>query len=278
MPALTSAWKKYTVKFEAGDVQPTADARFVISASNPGTVWLSFVSLFPPTYKNRANGMRVDIMEMLAEMKPSFLRFPGGNYLEGELRKPLRLEEDARPDRRAPGHMGPWGYRSTDGMGLLEFLEWCEDLNMEPVVGFMPGAPDRGEDHHHRRRAQPFVQEALEEIEYVTGDAATTWGARRAKDGHPAPFKLRYVEIGNEDWLNNGMRHYAGRFAMFYDAIKAKHPDIQVISSLRSKDHYDHTRRPGPPGRSLLRQHSHRAAECTLLRSLRSQGDHDLCR
>jgi alpha-N-arabinofuranosidase len=130
-------------------------------------------------------------------------------------------------------------------VGLLEFLEWCEDLNMEPVVGIYAGLHlDRGKTTITGDALKPFVQEAVEEIEYITDDASTTWGARRVKDGHPAPFKLRYVEIGNEDWLNNGMRTYAGRFAMFYDAIKAKYPDIQVISSLRSKDHYDHTRRP----------------------------------
>jgi len=246
VPTLTSAWKKYTIQIRTGDVQPTADARFVISASNPGTVWLSFVSLFPPTYKNRPNGMRVDIMEKLAGMNPSFLRFPGGNYLEGSnFENRFDWKKTLGPIEARPGHMSPWGYRSTDGVGLLEFLEWCEDLNMEPVVGIYDGLHlDRGKTTITGDALKPFVQEAVEEIEYITGDTSTTWGARRAKDGHPAPFKLRYVEIGNEDWLNNGMRDYAGRFAMFYDAIKAKYPDIQVISSLRSKDHYDHTRRP----------------------------------
>jgi alpha-N-arabinofuranosidase len=243
---LTKDWKKYMLKIKTGDVRPTADARFVISAANPGSVWLSLVSLFPPTYKNRANGMRVDIMEKLAAMKPCFLRFPGGNYLQGnDLANRFDWKKTLGPLEERVGHMSPWGYRSTDGVGLLEFLGWCEDLEMEPVVGIYAGLHlDRGVNTITGDALRPFVQEALEEIEYVSGDVSTTWGARRAKDGHPTPFKLRFVEIGNEDWLNNGKRNYAERFAMFYDAIKAKCPQIQVISSLRSQDHYDHTRAP----------------------------------
>jgi alpha-N-arabinofuranosidase len=246
VPALTSAWKKYTVKLKTEDVQPTADARFVLSTSSPGTLWFSLVSLFPPTYKNRPNGMRVDIMEKLAALHPSFLRFPGGNYLEGfNVQNRFDWKKTLGPIEDRPGHMGPWSYRSTDGVGLLEFLEWCEDLNMEPVVGIYAGLHlDGGKQTITGDALKPYVKEALEEIEYISGDASTPWGARRAKDGHPAPFKLRYVEIGNEDWLNNGKRNYAGRFAMFYDAIKEKHPEITVISSLRSQDHYDHTRQP----------------------------------
>ena len=141
--------------------------------------------------------------------------------------------------------MSPWTYRSTDGMGLLEFLYWCEDLNMEPIVGVYAGMHlDQGRTTITGDALKPFVQEALEEIEYIAGAASTKWGALRARHGHPAPFKLRYVEIGNEDWLNNGLQNYAGRFAMFYDAIKAKYPNLQVISSLRSRDKYDHTRKP----------------------------------
>lgn len=246
VPALTNSWQKYTVKLRTGQIEPTADAKFVLSASTPGSVWFSLVSLFPPTYKNRPNGMRIDIMEKLADMKPSFLRFPGGNYLEGSnFENRFDWKKTIGPLEDRPGHMSPWRYRSTDGVGLLEFLLWCEDLDMEPIVGVYAGMHlDGGATTITGEALKPFVQEALEEIEYITGDVSTTWGARRAKDGHPEPFKLRYVEIGNEDWLNNGLQNYAGRFAMFYDAIKQKYPQIQVVSSLRSWDRYDHTRTP----------------------------------
>jgi alpha-L-arabinofuranosidase len=243
---ITNAWRKYVVKIKTGKVQPTADARFVLSVTSPGSIWFSFVSLFPPTYKNRANGMRIDLMEKLADMKPSFLRFPGGNYLEGnDFANRFNWKATIGPLEERVGHMSPWSYRSTDGVGLLEFLTWCEDLNMEPLLGVYAGLHlDQGRTTITGDALKPFVQEALEEIEYITGDKSTTWGARRARDGHPAPFKLRYVEIGNEDWLNNGLRDYAGRFTMFYDAIKAKYPDLKIISTMRSRDRYNHGRTP----------------------------------
>jgi alpha-N-arabinofuranosidase len=241
-------WKKYDVTLAtAGDAPETADARFVISASSKGSVWLSLVSLFPPTYKNRPNGNRIDISQLLGDLKPSFLRFPGGNYLEGpNYENRFDWKATIGPLEERAGHMSPWNYRSSDGMGLLEFLLWCEDLNMEPIVGVYAGLHiDRGQNILTGDRLKPHVQEALEEIEYITGDAATTeWGARRAKDGHPAPFKLRYVEVGNEDWLNNGTATYDERFTMFYDAIKAKYPNIKVISSISSNRRHPTSRTP----------------------------------
>jgi alpha-N-arabinofuranosidase len=234
--ALTQAWKKYTLKIRTGQVQATTDARFVLSSTNQGSLWFSLVSLFRPTYRNRPNGNRIDIMEKLADMKPSFRR---------DVENRFNWKATIGPLEERPGHMSPWSYRSTDGLGLLEFLYWCEDLNMEPIVGVYAGLHlDQGRTTITGDALKPYLEEALEEIEYITGSTSTKWGALRARQGHPAPFRLRYVEIGNEDWLNNGLQNYAGRFAMFYDAIKARYPDLQVISSLRSRDKYDHTRKP----------------------------------
>jgi alpha-N-arabinofuranosidase len=142
--------------------------------------------------------------------------------------------------------MSPWRYRSSDGMGLLEFLEWCEDLNMEPIVAVYAGLHiDGGNNIITGDALKPHVQDALDEIEYITGDANTLWGARRAKDGHPQPFKLRFIEVGNEDWLNRGTASYNERFTMFYDAIKAKYPNIRIISTMRSSDrNFTHSRAP----------------------------------
>ena len=92
-----------------------------------------------------------------------------------------------------PGTTAPWSYRSSDGLGLLEFLLWCENMNAEPLLGVYAGYSLKGETIKAGPELEPFVQEALEEIEYVTGDVSTKWGAQRAKDGHPAPFKLTYV-------------------------------------------------------------------------------------
>ncbi len=229
---LGPGWKLHTVTLKTGGVTPTAKARLVLSINQPGTVWFDLVSLFPPTFHNRPNGNRVDIMQMLAGMEPSFLRFPGGNYVEGDtLETRFDWKKTIGPLPRRPGHACCWGYRSSDGFGLLEFLDWCEDLNMEPVLAVYAGY---NLNHTHIDAGpalQPCVQDALDEIEYVTGGASTKWGAERAKDGHRAPFKLSYVEIGNEDWFDTS-GSYDARFAQFYDAIKAKYPNLKCISTI----------------------------------------------
>ena len=244
---ITAEWRKYTATLKTGKLTPSTTNRFVISTGSPGTVWLSLVSLFPPTYKNRPNGNRPDIMELLAAMKPSFLRFPGGNYLEGpSYENRFNWKATIGPLEQRPTHMSPWRYRSSDGMGMLEFLEWAEDLGAEPIIGLYAGLHiDKGANILTGDALKPHVQDALDEIEYVTGSTSTTWGARRARDGHPRPFPLRYVEIGNEDWLNNGTASYDSRFTMFYDAIKAKYPAIQIISTMRTQDRdFVHSRKP----------------------------------
>jgi alpha-L-arabinofuranosidase len=234
---LNGEWKRYTVPLTTGsEVKPTADARLVIATESPGTLWFNQVSLFPPTYKDRPNGNRVDLMQKLVDMKPAFLRFPGGNYLEGEtVATRFKWKETLGPIEQRPGHRGTWGYRSSDGMGLLEFLQWCEDMGAEPVLAVYAGYSLHGETIRGGPQLQTFVQEALDEIEYVTGDVRTKWGAQRAKDGHPAPFKLRYVEIGNEDGFDK-LKTYDGRYTQFHDAIKAKYPQLKLISTVNGKD------------------------------------------
>ncbi len=246
-PRIVNGWKKYAVTLKTTKATPSTTNRFVVSAHSKGTVWLSLVSLFPPTYKNRPNGNRVDIMELLAAMHPKFLRFPGGNYLEGpDYENRFNWKATIGPLEDRPTHMSPWRYRSSDGMGLLEFLEWTEDLAMEPVLAVYAGLHiDRGANIVTGDALKPHVQDALDEIEYATGGTNTTWGSRRAKDGHPKPFPLHYVEIGNEDWLNNGTASYDSRFTMFYDAIKAKYPSLKIISTFRTRDTtFVHSRPP----------------------------------
>jgi alpha-N-arabinofuranosidase len=171
-------------------------------------------------------------MQMLVDLHPAFLRFPGGNYLEGDtIETRFDWKKTIGPLEDRHGHQCPWSYRSTDGLGLLEFLEWCEDMKAEPVLAVYAGYSLKGVHVNPGTDLEPFVQEALEEIEYVTGDRTTKWGARRAKDGHPAPFKLTYVEIGNEDWFDKS-GSYDQRFAQFSDAIKARYPHLKTISSV----------------------------------------------
>jgi alpha-L-arabinofuranosidase len=224
-------WQQVSVSLQSGPGAESQDNRFVISTTGKGTVWLDLVSLFPPTYHKRANGNRIDLMQKLADMKPAFLRMPGGNYLEGDtIATRFDWKQTLGPLKDRPGHPGPWAYRSSDGMGLMEFLMWCEDLKMEPLLAVYAGYSLKGEYVKPGPDLQPYVQDALDEIEYVTGATTTKWGAQRAKDGHPAPFPLQYVEIGNEDWFDRS-GSYDGRFAQFFDTIKAKYPKLQLIST-----------------------------------------------
>jgi alpha-L-arabinofuranosidase len=220
-------WKKYDAILAAGeDSKASAENRLVISTSRPGIVWFSMASLFPPTFDNRPNGNRRDIMQLLGDMHPAFLRLPGGNYLEGN-RIATRFEwkKTIGDISQRPGRMDDaWHYWSADGMELLEFLEWCEDLHLEPLLAVYAGYSLDGERVPVGDALAPYVSDALDEIEYVTGDSKTTWGTRRAKDGHPKPFPLNYVEVGNED--NFDRRDggtYDSRFTQFFDAIKDRH-------------------------------------------------------
>jgi alpha-N-arabinofuranosidase len=228
---LTTDWKKFEVTLKTGRVTPTAKAHFAITLNQPGTIWLGFVSLFPPTWNDQPNGFRKDLMQMMVDLHPKFLRCPGGNYVEGDtVETRFDWKKTIGPIEERPGHPCPWGYRSSDGLGLLEFLEWCEDMKAEPVLAVYAGYSLKGAHVNPGPDLQPFVQDALDEIEYVTGDKNTKWGAERAKNGHPAPFKLNYVEIGNEDWFDKS-GSYDARFAQFHDAIKARFPQLKTIST-----------------------------------------------
>ena len=233
---ISSDWKKYEVDLKTPDIQPSPDNAFKITTAVPGTIWLQQVSLFPPTYNNRPNGNRADLMELLADLHPKFLRLPGGNYLEGDtISERFDWKKTIGDVAQRPGHRSPWNYWSTDGFGLLEFLEWCEDLHMEPVLAVYAGYSLKRIHVSPGPSLEPYVQDALDEIEYVTGDATTKWGAERAKDGHPAPFALHYVEVGNEDVFDRSGT-YEDRFAQFFKAIKGAYPNLQVIATTKVRN------------------------------------------
>ena len=238
--APTGDWAKYSATLTTGaDVQPL-NGRFVISTAAPGTYWFNLVSVFPPTFHDRPNGNRPDIMQILTDMKPTFLRLPGGNFLEGDhIADHYPWKQTLGDLAQRPGHNGCWTYRASDGMGLLEYLEWCEDLIIQPVLAVYAGYSLRGEHVNPGPDLQPYVDDALDEIEYVTGDTSTRWGAVRAKDGHPAPFPLAWVEVGNEDGFDKS-GSYDGRFTQFYDAIKAKYPNLKLIATAGGKDPLGH--------------------------------------
>ncbi len=244
---LTTEWKRYEFTLKTGTaVHPSADNHLQLTVGHPGVVWLDLVSLFPPTYKHRANGNRIDLMEKLAAMKSTFLRLPGGNYLEGDdIQDRYDWKNTIGPLVDRPTHPSPWTYQSSDGLGLLEFLEWCEDLKIQPVLAVYAGYSLKGVHIDPGPALNPFVDDAIDELEFVTGDAQTKWGAVRAKLGHPDPFPLTYVEIGNEDDFDKS-GSYEGRYAQFSKVIKAKYPRLQLIATTPLKrtkpdvvdDHY----------------------------------------
>ena len=228
---LAGDWKKFTATLTTKNIAPSKENVFKLTTAAPGTIWLQQVSLFPQTYQSRPNGNRADISQLLADAQPKFLRFPGGNYVEGDyFNRRYNWKETIGPVEQRPGHPSCWGYWSTDGFGLPEFLGWCQDLGMEPVLAIFAGYTLKHDYISPGPELEPYVQEALEEIEYVAGDATTKWGAQRVKDGYPNPFKLRFVEIGNEDWFDKS-GSYDARFTQFYDAIKAKYPQLQLIAT-----------------------------------------------
>jgi alpha-N-arabinofuranosidase len=266
--ALTTSWKQFQFSLTTGAIQPSSSNHLVLTVEHAGTVWLNLVCLFPPTYHSTSNGNRIDLMEKLAAMHPAFMRFPGGNYLEGDhISDRFEWKKTLGPIVDRPTHPSPWHYQSSDGMGLLEFLQWCEDLNMQPVLAVYAGYSMQQEHVNPGPDLDPYVRDALDEIEYVTGGPESQWGAIRSKNGHPQPFKLNYVEIGNEDFFDRS-RSYDRRYAQFYRQIKAKYPNLEIIATAPVKGvrpdvidehfykrateffqdttHYDKTDRNGP--------------------------------
>lgn len=234
---IEGGWKNVKTTFKTARNQAEMIApRFVLRNTTSTPVSLAQVSLFPPTYKKVENGFRIDLMDRMAQMNPKFLRFPGGNYLEGNtLNDYFPWKTTLGPIEGRPGHRSPWGYRSTDGMGLAEFLRWCEDLRAKPVLAVYAGYALNGQYTKPGPDLVKWVDYALEEIEYLIGGPETKWGAARIKNGHPKPYDLEYVEVGNEDGFDKS-GSYPERFNQFFDAIKAKYPKIKVIASTGGKD------------------------------------------
>lgn len=224
----TTGWKKYTGTLTATKSDP--NAHFVFSFGNTGTLYLDFVSLFPDkTFKQ--HGLRTDLATYIADLKPAFIRWPGGCYVEGiNIESAPDWKRTLGPVEQRPGTYSPWGYWSSDGFGYHEYLQYCEDVGAAALYVFNVGVscdyrsgtfiPEEGLDS--------VIQNALDAIEYAIGPATSKWGKVRAASGHPAFFPLKYVEVGNEQ---HGPR-YALRYNRFYDAIKKHYPDIEIIASM----------------------------------------------
>lgn len=227
-------WTKYTTVLTSDGNDPKA--QFALVFDGKGTIQLDMVSLFPPTFKNRENGLRPDLAQMLYEMHPKFMRFPGGCFVEGQIspENAFRWERTIGPIEERPGHWNVnWGYRTTDGIGFHEYLQMAEDLGAKPLyvvnVGLWHGGLTPVDS------LQPWIDECLAALEYANGDVTTKYGALRAKNGHPAPFNIEYLEIGNEnnqpDPHQQSDRYYE-RYDKFRKAILEKYPKMNLIGNL----------------------------------------------
>ncbi|KAF8067641.1 glycoside hydrolase family 51 protein [Lyophyllum atratum] len=195
----------------------------------------ALLSLFPPTFRGRENGMRMDVAEALEEMKPAFFRFPGGNNLEGQTAATRwQWNETVGPLTERPGRLGDWTYVNTDGLGLLEYLLLCKDLDMIPIMGVWAGYALGGSSVTGAALG-PYIQQAIDQINFVIGDPSTNaHAALRASLGHPEPFDLLYVEIGNEDFVGQAPGTYQNRWNLIVTNLTATFPQLRFIATSRT--------------------------------------------
>lgn len=227
---LGNSWSKFEQTLTASRTE--SKARLVISAKSRGKVWLDLVSLFPQTtWKNRPNGLRPDLAQMIADLKPGFVRFPGGCVVEGgTIETAYNWKLTVGPLTSREERWGPWNYRRTQGMGLFEYFQFCEDLGAAPLyVGFCGQTCIFREREHVPMDQMGWVRDNfLDVVEYANGSPDSKWGSLRAKAGREEPFNLKLVEIGNE---NQG-REYEERYRFVHDAMKARHPDLTYLADL----------------------------------------------
>ncbi len=235
LPGLTASWQKFEVPLTSlGDA---TNGRLVVLATENGVVDLDMLSLFPEnTFKNRPNGLRADLAQLLADMKPGFLRFPGGCVVEGkDCANSYRWKDTIGDVAERKQNWNLWRdgqspeYNQTYGLGFFEYFQFCEDIGAEPVPVINCGmtCQARGGVPVPLDELGPWVQDAVDLVEFANGPATSRWGARRAQLGHPEPFHLKFLAVGNEQWH----QEYFDRYSVFYRALKAKYPDLQLISS-----------------------------------------------
>ncbi|QHQ63556.1 alpha-L-arabinofuranosidase [Anaerocolumna sedimenticola] len=210
-------------------LKDTRNARLVITAREGGKIKLGFISLMPADTYN-GHGLRIDLVEKLRELHPRFLRFPGGCIVEGFTPlTAMRFRNTVGPVWERPGHLLMWHYRSYIGLGFHEYLQLCEDLDLEPLYVFNCGmtCQARCSVLMEDKELDDMIQDTLDAIEYAIGPEDSKWGSLRAKMGHPSPFKMNFMEIGNE----NSGTGYEERYELCYHTIREKYPHIKFIAN-----------------------------------------------
>lgn len=241
LKASANAWAYDSLALTAAESDPKAHLE--LSGAGQGELYLDMVSLLPEkTWKN--HGLRMDLAQALEALHPTFLRFPGGCWVEGEdFAHMYQWKQTIGPiDSRTP-LWNIWDYNATHGLGYHEYLQLAEDLNAEPL--FCVNAGISHKESIADERIGPWIQDALDAIEYANGPVTSVWGNIRARNGHPAPFNLKFIEVGNENYGAQYFRNYE-RIAK---AIKAKYPEMNVIANDWSGGH------PTQPTPELIDEH-----------------------
>lgn len=232
-------WKKNKAVLTTAADAP--DARLELQPLTQGRLLLDMVSLFPQkTFKGRENGLRADLAQTIADIHPRFIRFPGGCVAHGDgLGNIYRWKNTIGPLEARKPQRNLWGYHQTAGLGYFEYFAYCEDIGAEPLPVLAAGVPCQNSGGSPTGGGQQggipmdqmdeYIQDILDLVEYANGSTATTWGKKRAEAGHPQPFNLKYIGIGNEDLISDVFEE---RFTMIYKAVKAKYPEITVIGTI----------------------------------------------
>nr|WP_319397563.1 alpha-L-arabinofuranosidase C-terminal domain-containing protein [uncultured Carboxylicivirga sp.] len=232
-----SSWSNKKAVIKA--TKTVADAHLHIIPMQQGKLALDMISLFPKnTFKGRKNGLRNDLAQTIADIHPKFVRFPGGCVAHGDgIGNIYHWKNTIGPLEARTPNRNLWGYHQTAGLGYFEYFQYCEDINAEPLPVVAAGVPcqNSGDCGHGQQGGIPmcemdaYVQDVLDLIEWANGDKNTKWGKLRAEAGHPKPFNLKYIGVGNEDLITD---IFEERFTMIYNAIKEKYPDIIVIGTV----------------------------------------------
>lgn len=225
-------WQEYTAVLTPSATDLTGSLQLIFDA--PGKVYVDYVSLFPQnTFKGRKNGMRKDVAQLLADLNPGFMRWPGGCIVEGmTYENRARWKETIGDPMTRRSEWILWNYHTTWGIGYHEFLQFCEDMNADAMFVVNVGLSCSVRNGDYTEDLDPIIEDICDAIEYALGDASTEWGSKRAEAGHPEPFNLKYVELGNEQSGD----YYAERYNYLYGILKPKYPDITFISTLQLEE------------------------------------------
>ena len=236
----TDKWQHFVCELNTKGVsQVSGNNRFVLYATSTGSVYFDVVTVMPPTWKNRPNGLRCDLAERLAALKLKYIQYPGGCDSEfASLDSCRNWKNSIGPiEQRSGSGRHRWGYKNDLYFGLDEYLQLCEDLAAEPVYVVSSGVSEMPDNPGNKAwfaicpldKMQPIIDNALDLIEYCNGPVSSTWGAKRAANGHPASYNLKYIEIGNENGQKITAKDYSLRYSMIHDSILAHYPKMKIL-------------------------------------------------